>query len=120
MDKDERTRAVVAEQIEKKREMVDTLRAVKSHEYAAAVQAGAMVINFINTFTTMANNGALHPAVLPTVPASTSSAQLGLAMLLTVITKGDQAQAEAMTADINALLGLAEDARAKLTPGVRP
>ena len=116
---DDHTSAVLAEQIEKKGEMLATIRAVKGDEYAAAIQAGAVLVNFINSMATMGNQGAVHPVALPALAAAIASAQVGVATFLALISKGDDRKAEAMTADMNALLKLVDDARTRIN-GVKP
>lgn len=117
MDKEQAVK-LINEGRAKRREMLDTMFAVKGEEYVAMVDAGTVVINFVNMMTDAGNNGAVHPSLAVMLRVVVPDVQHAISTLLALITIGDDGKAESVTADINALLGLVEEANRKMNAGV--
>lgn len=117
--------AAVAEGIERRTSIVETLRALKGEPYATTIGAVAQLTYCINSIVSMANAGAVHPAAVGRMAALVNTMQHATAILsvLADTTKPpegvareprSQAYLDALTADVNAILRVASDANAKI------
>lgn len=117
--------AAVAEGIERRTAIVETLRALKGEPYATTIGAVAQLIYCVNSIATLVNAGAVHPAAVNQVAAMVATMQQATTILsvLADTTKPpegaareprSQAYLDAMAADVNAILRVASDANAKI------